>query len=116
MFDTEATFHLPMSWLKSAPPWNALAMFDTEATFHLLMSALNVGLLANTEAMLVTAAVFHSTMLPYVVASPLVHAVTAAATLASLMHTANVTEPTLHIALHARLSVGHTPWNACGMQ
>ena len=73
-----------------------LAMFDTDATFHAPMSALNVGLLENSEAMLVTATVFHSTMLPYVVASPPIHAVTAAATLAFVMHVAHVTEPTVH--------------------
>jgi hypothetical protein len=39
--------------------------------------------------MLVTAAVFHSTMLPYVVASPPIHAVTAAATLPFVMHVAH---------------------------
>ena len=86
---TRTTFHAARFWLKVAAALNALAMFDTEATFHLLMSALNVGLLANTEAMLVTAAVFHSTMLPYVVASPPIHAVTAAATLAFVMHVAH---------------------------
>ena len=80
---------------------------DTLAVFHLEMSSLNVGLLANSDAMLVTAAVFQPTMLPYVVASPPVHAVTAAATLPFVMHTAHVTEPTVH----ARLNVGHAPWN-----
>jgi hypothetical protein len=43
--------------------------------------------------MLVTAAVFHSTMLPYVVASPPIHAVTAAATLPFVMHVLQ-SEPT----------------------
>jgi hypothetical protein len=92
--------------LKTDAPLKMLAMFATLTVFHLLMSPLNVGLLLNSEAMVVTAAVFHSTMLPYVVASPPIHAVTAAATLASVMHTAHVTEPTVH----ARLNVGHTPW------
>ena len=77
--------------------------FDTDATFHLLMSALNVGLEEKSEAMLVTADVSQSAMLPYVVASPPLHAVTAAATLPFVMHTAHVTEPTVH----ARLNVGH---------
>jgi hypothetical protein len=110
IFATNATFQLEMSWLKIDAPLNALATVITDATFHLLMSALNVGLLANTEAMLVTAAVFHSTMLPYVVAAVVAlvtHDATAAAMLPFVMHMAHVTEPTLH----ARLSVGHTPWN-----
>jgi hypothetical protein len=104
---TRTTFHAARFWLKVAAALNELAMFDTEATFHLLMSALNVGLAEKSEAMLVTAAVFHSTMLPYDVASPPVHAVTAAATLPFVMHTAHVTEPTVH----ARLNVGHAVWN-----
>ena len=70
--------------------------FDTDATFHLLMSALNVGLEEKSEAMLVTADVSQSAMLPYVIASPPLHAVTAAATLPFVMHTAHVTEPTVH--------------------
>ena len=74
-------------------PLSIASMFVTLATFHLLMSALNVGLEEKSEAMLVTADVFHSTMLPYVVASPPVHAVTAAATLPFVMHVAH-TEPT----------------------
>ncbi len=81
--------------------------FDTDATFHLLMSALNVGREEKSEAMLVTADVSQSAMLPYVVASPPLHAVTAAATLPSVMHTAHVTEPTVH----ARFNVGHAVWN-----
>jgi hypothetical protein len=78
-----------MFWLNAVAELNMLSILATNATFHLLMSALNVGLLANSEAMLVTAAVFHSTMLPYVVASPPIHAVTAAATLAFVMHVAH---------------------------
>ena len=64
-------------------------MFETLATFHLLMSALKVGFALNRFAMSVTAAVFQSAMLPYVVASPPVHAVTAAATLPFVMHVAH---------------------------
>jgi hypothetical protein len=60
-------------------------MFVTEATFQFAMLSLKVGWLLNSEAMLVTAAVFQLTMLPYVVASPPVHAVTAAAMLPLLM-------------------------------
>jgi hypothetical protein len=78
-----------MFWLNAVAELNIWSILATDATFHLLMSALNVGLLANNEAMLVTAAVFHSTMLPYVVASPPIHAVTAAATLAFVMHVAH---------------------------
>ena len=57
----------------------------TEATFQLAMLSLNVGMDSNSEAMLVTAAVFQLTMLPYVVASPPVHVVTAKAMLVLLM-------------------------------
>jgi hypothetical protein len=85
MFATRAVFHAPMFWLKALAPLKMLAMLVTAAVFHLLMSALNVGLLANTEAKLVTAAVFQSTMFPYVVASPPIHAVTAVPMLAFVM-------------------------------
>jgi hypothetical protein len=88
-FATRAVFQLATFALKTDAPLNMLAMVETDTTFHLLMSALNVVLLLNSEAMLVTATVFHSTMLPYVVASPPVHAVTAAATLAFVMHEAH---------------------------
>ena len=82
-------------------------MLETDATFHLPMSSLNAVLLENSDAMEVTAEVFHSAMLPYVAASLPIHAVMAAPMLPFVMHTAHVTEPTLH----ARLNVGHTPWN-----
>ena len=65
-----------------------LAMFDTDATFHAPMSTLNVGLLENSEAMVVTAAVFQPTMFPYVVVAVVgfaIHAVTAASMVASVM-------------------------------
>ncbi len=53
--------------------------------------------------MLLTAAVFHSTMLPYVVASPPIHAVTAAATLPCVMHRSEQLAP--HILPHVGYSV-----------
>ena len=59
----------------------------------------------NSEAMLVTAAVFHATILPYVVASPPSHAVTAAAMLMSVMH-ATQSEPTVQVTT---LNVGQLP-------
>ncbi len=104
---TRSTFHVARFWLNAEALENAEFMLDTDATFHLLMSSLNVGLLPKRSAMDVTAEVFHSTMLPYVVASPPIHAVTAAPMLPSVMHTAQVTEPTVH----ARLNVGQAPWN-----
>ncbi len=107
MLETDATFQPPMFWLNAVALENAEFMLDTDATFHLPMSALNVGLLLKRSAIDVTAAVFQPTMLPYVVASPLIHAVTAAPILPSVMHTAQVTEPTVH----ARLNVGQMPWN-----
>jgi hypothetical protein len=96
MLETLAVFHAPMLALKAVALWNVLCMSVTDATFHLLMSALNVGLEEKSEAMLVTADVSQSAMLPYVIASPPLHAVTAAATLEFEMHTAHVTEPTVH--------------------
>ena len=106
MLLTLATFHEPMLASKTDAPLKMLAMVETDTTFHLLMSALNVVLLLNSEAMLVTATVFHSTMLPYVVASPPIHAVTAAATLPFVMQAAHMTEPTVH----TRLNVGQAVW------
>jgi hypothetical protein len=97
-----------MSWLTEYAEWNVFAMLETDAVFHLLMSALSVGLLANTEAILVTAAVFHSTILPYVVPSPPIHAVTAVAMLVSVMHVAQ-SELTVQVAT---LKLGHADWNA----
>ncbi len=102
-FATLAVFQLARFALKTDAPLKMPAMFETDTTFHLLMSVLNVALLLNSEAMLLTAAVFHSAMSPYVVASPPIHAVTAAPTLAFVMHKAHVTEPTVH----ARLNDGH---------
>jgi hypothetical protein len=94
---TLSTFQLARFWLNAVALLNRLAIVVTDATFHLPMSALNVGLLAKSETMQLTALTSQSAMLPYVVASPPVHAVTAAATLAVVMHTAHVTEPTVHV-------------------
>ncbi len=107
MLETEAMFQPPMFWLNAFALENPDFMLDTDATFHLPMSSLNVGLLPKRSAIDVTAEVFHSPMLPYVVASPPIHAVTAAPILLFVMHTAQVTEPTVH----ARLNVGQMPWN-----
>jgi hypothetical protein len=74
-------------------------MLEALATFHLLMSALKVGFALNRFAMVVTAAVFQSAMLPYVIASPPIHAVTAAAMLPSVSE--------LSVQVAATLKPGH---------
>ena len=104
---TRSTFHIARFWLKAEALENAEFMLETDPTFHVPMSSLNDGLLKKRSAMDVTAEVSQSTMLPYVAASPPIHAVTAVPMLPFVMHTAHVTEPTVH----ARLNVGHAPWN-----
>ena len=75
----------------------------TDATFHLLTSSLNVALPLNRSAMDVTAEVSQSAMSPYVVASPPIHAVTAAATLPCVMQ---VVQSELMVQV-PKLKLGH---------
>ena len=57
MVITDATFQVRV-WSKADAAENALAMFDTDATFHLPMSVLNAVAVLSKLAMLATDAVF----------------------------------------------------------